>query len=57
MLDNVIGLLAGALAATTALQISPRKESEISVARRSRIRASIIMAVLIGLLVGLSLVF
>lgn len=57
VLDNVIGLLAGALAATTALQISPRKESERSVARRSRIRASIIMAVLIGLLVGLSLVF
>jgi len=57
VLDNTIGLLAGALAATTVFQISPRKESERAIARRSRIRASVIMVVLIGLLVVLSMAF
>ncbi len=54
VLENVIGLLAGALVATLVLRIAPRTRGERSVARKIAFRAAFVFAVLIIILFILS---
>ncbi|UUX92960.1 TIGR00341 family protein [Methanoplanus endosymbiosus] len=50
VLDNVIGLIAGALIATLALKIAPRKGSDIKTAKSFIRRSIILILILIGIL-------
>jgi uncharacterized hydrophobic protein (TIGR00341 family) len=54
LLENVVGLLAGALVVTLILQIAPRTRGERATARRIVLRTAIVFAVLILILFALS---
>jgi conserved hypothetical protein TIGR00341 len=56
VLENVIGLLAGALVATLILRIAPRTQGEKSIAQRIVLRAASVIALLIIILFILSVV-
>jgi uncharacterized hydrophobic protein (TIGR00341 family) len=55
VLENVIGLLAGTVAATLILRIAPRTRGERTMARRIAVRAAVVFAMLIIILFILSL--
>jgi uncharacterized hydrophobic protein (TIGR00341 family) len=56
VLDNVIGLIAGALIATLALKIAPRKGSDIKTAKSFIRRSIVLILILIGILTFSSLI-
>ena len=56
VLENVIGLMAGALLGTAFLRLAPRAREEKSIARRIMIRAIFVFSILVILLVILSVI-